>query len=69
MTPRLFNLGRLAIVLGCIYEIVAIPHKTRNPTITALVKGSQKHWWGKLATFLWLACWIHHFVEPKHFRK
>ena len=67
--PKAFDIGRWLIVAGCAYEICAVPHRTPVPTITALVRGGQRHWAGKLGMVVWLAVWVHHFVAPEHFRK
>ena len=68
MRDRLYTIGRYAIVAGCLYEAVAIPHKTPLPTITKMVKWSQRYTLGKLATLVWLCLWAHHFVDPDHLK-
>jgi len=69
MNQRLFDLGRTLIVAGCAYEILAIPHTTRIPTITACIRWSQKHWVGKLFVAVWLAAWAHHFIDINQFKQ
>ena len=65
MSNFIRNLGRLAIVVGCLYEAFSIPHRTPTPTITKVVKRSQHHAAGRVATAVWLIVWVHHFIETE----
>lgn len=66
---RWFDLGRYLIVAGCLYEVVAIPHRTPVPTITCVVRGIQKHRHGKVMAVIWLGIWAHHFIDRNHYAR
>ena len=63
------KLFRLAIGLGCAYEIMALPERSKLPTISTLIQRAQARHIGKAFLFGWLVGWSVHFVDPEHYRK
>lgn len=58
-------LGRLAVGLGCAYEIVALT-RPRIPTITALVKRFREaSTFGRFVVWAWCGYVAWHFLEPE----
>lgn len=60
--------GRYLVILGCLYEAFAVPHRTPVPTITTILHRAQRHRAGRVVCVAWLAIWVHHFVRPEHYR-
>ena len=53
---------RVALVVGCAYEIVAVV-SNRVPTITSIVqRSSQLPWIGRICLWLWLGAVVDHFI-------
>lgn len=54
--------GRLVLLGGCAYEIVALLHP-RVPTITEIIKSSsRRHGLGKFLLWLWCGYITAHFL-------
>ena len=52
------------LVVGCLYEVLAITTK-KAPTITRVLKGwGNRHHLGRLTLWLWCGYISWHFLEP-----
>ena len=55
--------GRLAVIVGCAYELVALT-TGRLPTITKLVKTLGHHPVGRVLVWAWCGFIAWHFLSP-----
>ncbi len=55
------NAGRVVLVVGCAYEIVALI-TDRVPTITSIIQSTSRLRFGRFALWLWLGFIVDHFI-------
>lgn len=61
-TPAV-NTGRVIIAAGCLYELAALPDRSPLPTITEIIKATNRHRRLKVLAWLWGGVWAAHFFE------
>lgn len=63
--PASEDLMKAGLLVGCIYEVVAILSGGRVPTITRLLRTwGSRHSVGKMTVWLWCGYISWHFLEP-----
>ena len=69
-----YRIMRMALIAGCLYEVVAIarqiklPYTQSPPTVSRIVRRVGANQYGKIAMWAWIGFIASHFAEPLEHR-